>query len=281
MDPGRDWSEDRAAVAALLHTHDWTMNMTPPTDVPAPHPLIRIEALKKDYAMGTNIVQALRGVDLSVQRGELVAVMGPSGSGKSTFLHILGCLDRPSSGQYFLDGLAVRDLTIRQLAILRNRKLGFIFQTFHLPPRANALENVMLPLLYAGITGKPAEERSRQALAAVGLADRASHRPNQLSGGQQQRVAIARSLVMGPALLLADEPTGNLDTRTSLEVMAILQELHAAGITILIVTHEPDVAAFCERVVSSQDSKVVEDRATPNPRLAADVLAELAPGGAA
>ncbi len=240
-------------------------------------PLIRLEGLAKDYRLGSTVVHALRGVDLEVARGELVALMGPSGSGKSTLLHLVGCLDRPTSGRYWLEGVAVENLTARQLAFVRNRKLGFIFQTFNLLPRASALDNVALPLLYSGVSASVRQERSRLALAAVGLADRARHRPSELSGGQQQRVAIARALVTGPGLLLADEPTGNLDTRTSLEVMAILQQLNAAGITVLLVTHEPDIAAFCPRILTLQDGRVLQDVRLPGANRAADVLASLPP----
>ncbi len=244
-------------------------------------PRIRVEGLTKVYPMAGSAVQALRGVDLEVHTGELVAAMGPSGSGKSTFLNILGCLDRPSAGQYWLDGVAVGKLTVRQLARVRNRRIGMIFQSFNLLPRVSALENVMLPLLYAGVTGKRAEERAALALAAVGLAERGHHHPNQLSGGQQQRVAIARSLVTGPSIILADEPTGNLDSRTSLEIMAILQELNAAGGTILLVTHEPDIAGFCPRIIRFSDGRVAEDAPNPAPRRASEELASAAAEGVA
>ncbi len=241
------------------------------------HPVIRVEKLAKDYVAGTNKVHALRGIDLTIARGEMVAIMGPSGSGKSTFLNLVGCLDRPTAGQYWLEGIAVGRLSVGQLAIVRNRKIGFVFQSFNLLPRATALDNVTLPLLYAGMVGTPANRRGLQALTAVGLADRASHRPGELSGGQQQRVAIARSLVTGPSLILADEPTGNLDTRTSIEVMAILQELHDDGITIVLVTHEPDIAAYCDRVISFQDGVVVGDAPCPHPKRAEEALATLTP----
>jgi putative ABC transport system ATP-binding protein len=231
-----------------------------------------VAGLAKRYLMPAGDVQALRGVDLEVQAGEMVAVMGPSGSGKSTFMHIVACLDRPSAGQYWLDGVAVSKLTVRQLARVRNRRIGMIFQSFNLLPRASAQENVMLPLLYAGVTGKPAEERAALALAAVGLADRAQSRPNQLSGGQQQRVAIARSLVTGPSLILADEPTGNLDTKTSEEIMAILQSLNQAGGTVVLVTHEPDIAAYCPRIIRFADGQVAEDAPNPAPRRASEAL---------
>ncbi len=245
------------------------------------HPVIRVEELTKEYVMGTNTVHALRGVALTVTRGELVAIMGPSGSGKSTFLNLLGCLDRPTAGRYWLDGIAVDRLTAGQLAIVRNRKIGFVFQGFNLLPRATALENVTLPLLYAGMVGAPANQRGLQALAAVGLAERSEHRPSEMSGGQQQRVAIARGLVTGPSLLLADEPTGNLDTRTSIEVMAIFQQLHDEGITIVLVTHEPDIAAYCDRVISFQDGSVVQDAACPTPKRAEALLSTLVPEGVA
>ena len=240
-------------------------------------PVIRVEKLTKDYRMGTTMVHALRGIDLTVRRGEMVAIMGPSGSGKSTFLNLVGCLDRPTAGKYWLDGIAVSRLSTGQLATVRNRKIGFVFQSFHLLPRATALENVTLPPLYAGVVGAPARRRGLQALEAAQLPlDRARHQPSELSGGEQQRVAIARSLVTGPSLILADEPTGNLDTRTGLEVMAVLQELHDDGITIVLVTHEPDIAAYCGRVVRFQDGLVVDDAPCPSPKRAEDTLAALA-----
>jgi len=225
--------------------------------------------------MGNNIVRALRGVDLEVWPGEFVAVMGPSGSGKSTFMNLVGALDRPSSGEYWLDGARVSELSRDQLAAIRNRKVGFIFQGFNLLPRQTAIGNVMLPMLYAGLGGVHRRQRAQEALQLVGLADRADHRPNELSGGQQQRVAIARSLVNDPALILADEPTGNLDSRTSVEVMAILQELNDAGITIVLVTHEPEIASYCKRNVVFRDGKVVRDTFVPTLRRASDVLATL------
>ena len=246
-------------------------------------PVIRVERLVKDYVMGSSMasssVHALRGVDLTVKRGEMVAIMGPSGSGKSTFLNVVGCLDRPTEGRYWLDGIDVSQLSAGQLAVVRNRKIGFVFQQFNLLPWATALDNATLPLLYAGLGGPPARERGLLALAAVRLPrDRARHRPSELSGGEQQRVAIARALVTGPSLILADEPTGNLDTRTSLEVMAILQELHDDGITIVLVTHEPNIAAHCGRIVSFQDGLVVDDAPNERPKRAADTLAKMPTG---
>ncbi len=235
-------------------------------------PIIRVEALTKEYRMGSNVVRALRGVDLEVQAGEFAAVMGPSGSGKSTFMNLVGCLDRPNGGQYWLDGLLVSSLDRDELAAIRNRKIGFIFQGFNLLARASALGNVMLPMLYAGLNARDRRERGLQALEAVGLADRAQHKPSELSGGQQQRVAIARSLVNDPAIILADEPTGNLDSRTSVEVMAVLQGLNDQGITIILVTHEADIASYCGRNVTFKDGKVVRDTLLPQPRRAAEVL---------
>jgi putative ABC transport system ATP-binding protein len=222
-------------------------------------PVIRTEGLCKEYRLGRSVVQALRDVDLVLDQGEFVAVVGASGSGKSTLLNLLGCLDTPTRGRYWLEGMLVSRLTRDQRALVRNRKVGFVFQSFNLLPRATSLKNVMLPLLYAGIVGKPAERIARAALDEVGLTHRAQHRPLELSGGQQQRVAIARALVNRPSLLLADEPTGNLDVHTSLEVIATLQRLNEHGMTILLVTHEPDIAAYCRRLVSFADGRLVSD----------------------
>jgi putative ABC transport system ATP-binding protein len=238
-------------------------------------PTIKVEDLAKDYVLGTNVVHALRGVSLEVHPGEFVAVMGASGSGKSTFMNLIGCLDRPSRGSYHLDGIDVAQLNPDQLALVRNRKVGFIFQGFNLLPRMTALGNVMLPMVYAGVPEHLARDRAMAALAAVGLATREDHRPAQLSGGQQQRVAIARSLVNGPSIILADEPTGNLDSRTSVEVMAILQQLNAHGITILMVTHEPDIATYTKREVRFRDGRLIEDHPNDYPVDAAATLAEL------
>ena len=229
-------------------------------------PVVRTEGLTKDYRVGRNVVHALTGVDLGVEPGELVAVIGMSGSGKSTLLNLLGCLDTPTQGRYWLDGHLVSRLSRDQRALIRNRRIGFVFQSFNLLPRATSLKNVMLPLVYAGISGKRTEELARTALDQVGLSDRARHRPAELSGGQQQRVAIARALVNKPSLLLADEPTGNLDSRTSLEVLELLQSLNDRGMTILLVTHDADVAAFCRRRITFEDGHLVEDKRVEEPR---------------
>ena len=221
--------------------------------------LIELQDISRIYRMGDVDVPALRGVTLEVERGEFVAVMGTSGSGKSTLMNILGCLDRPSSGDYRLDGAAVARLSRVELAQIRNRTLGFVFQSFNLLPRTSALENVELPLLYAGVPAAERHRRARTALERVGLAERLDHTPSQLSGGQQQRVAIARALVNEPKLILADEPTGNLDTRTSLEVMALLQALGRSGITVMLVTHEADIAAYAERNIVMRDGQVIAD----------------------
>ncbi|SHH32659.1 ABC transporter ATP-binding protein [Desulfosporosinus lacus] len=237
--------------------------------------MINLKGIKKIYANGDIKVAALGGVDLHVGEGEFVAIMGPSGSGKSTMMNILGCLDTPTEGEYFLDGTDVAKATGDDLSVIRNRKIGFIFQGFNLLPRTMAVENVELPMLYAGTGGKERRTRAIAALESVGLGERIHHRPKELSGGQQQRVAIARALVTNPSIILADEPTGNLDSRSSEEVMAIFQRLHAQGNTIIIVTHEPDIAEFTERIVRFRDGHIEGDEIVKNPRKAqAQVIGE-------
>jgi putative ABC transport system ATP-binding protein len=234
--------------------------------------LIEVTDIAKDYVLGDSTVHALDGLTLSIDAGEFVAVMGPSGSGKSTFMNVIGCLDRPSRGGYRLAGEDVAAMDADELAVIRNRRIGFVFQQFNLLARTSALENVELPLMYAGL---PAAERHRRAaarLAQVGLDGRAGHLPSQLSGGQQQRVAIARALVNDPALILADEPTGALDSRTSLEIMALLQQLNRGGITVVVVTHEQDIAAYAGRLIGFRDGRVRSD-VRQSPRDAADDLA--------
>jgi putative ABC transport system ATP-binding protein len=227
-------------------------------------PLVVLEDITKVYRMGDTEVHALAGVSLTIEQGELVAIMGSSGSGKSTMMNLIGCLDRPSSGRYLLAGHDVSKLDVNDLAEIRNGLLGFVFQSFNLLPRTSALENVELPLVYAGVGGKERERRATEALTRVGLGTRLDHTPAELSGGQQQRVAIARALVGNPRLVLADEPTGALDSKTSVEVMALLQELGKTGITVVIVTHEPDIAAYTARVITMRDGKVLTDeRRTP------------------
>ena len=240
---------------------------------PQRQPVIQVTDMVKDYSRGSSVVHALRSISLRVQTGEFVAVMGPSGSGKSTFMNMLGCLDRPTSGSYVLDGAEVTSLKRDQLADLRGKKLGFIFQGFNLLARMNALENVMLPMVYGAIPTPIRQQRGRVALDAVGLASRMYHRPMEMSGGQQQRVAIARALVNAPSLILADEPTGNLDSRTSVEIMAILQRLNQVGATIVLVTHEPDIAAYCSRTVVFRDGVIQSDQYNSRPLSAAEALA--------
>ncbi|HEX7025245.1 MAG TPA: ABC transporter ATP-binding protein [Gemmatimonadales bacterium] len=221
--------------------------------------VIQIRDLVRTYAMGAETVQALRGVSLEIRRNEYVAIMGPSGSGKSTMMNLIGCLDTPSSGEYWLNGQEVSRMPDDALARVRNREIGFVFQTFNLLPRASALANVELPLVYAGISARARRDRARTALGRVGLGNRMDHRPNELSGGQRQRVAIARALVNEPAILLADEPTGNLDSSTSEEIMRVFGSLHGQGQTIIMVTHEQDIAAHAERIVVLRDGRVASD----------------------
>lgn len=230
--------------------------------------LIDIRGLWKVYDLGRSKVQALRGVDLQIRKGEYIAIMGPSGSGKSTLMNLLGCLDTPSSGHYLFKGHDVAQMDDDELAAIRNREIGFVFQSFNLLPRASVLRNVELPLVYAGMSPDEREERALQACETVGLAERTHHRPNELSGGQRQRVAIARALINTPSIILADEPTGNLDSRTGEDIMRIFAGLHSQGNTIILVTHEDDIAQYAHRLVRIFDGKVASDQPVTNPRLA-------------
>jgi len=244
-------------VSTALRNTDERMAMLPP-DVPR-DAMIVTRALTREYDMGGEIVRALRGVDVMIRRNEFVAIMGPSGSGKSTLMNVIGCLDSPTSGEYWLNGHRVSELGDNELARIRNQEIGFVFQTFNLLPRATALHNVELPLVYGGVGAKERRDRAEEALRRVGLADRVNHRPNELSGGQRQRVAIARALVNRPSILLADEPTGNLDSATSTEIMALFEELFREGQTIVLVTHEHDIAAHAARQVHLKDGRVESD----------------------
>jgi len=253
-----------------------TANGAASSGVSQPAAVIRVEGVTKVYQMGRNSVHALRGITLTVQRGEMIAIMGHSGSGKSTLMNVLGCLDVPTAGTYDLDGVRVNGLSKNELADLRNQKLGFVFQGFNLLARTSALENVELPMLYDR-SGRRRDTRAlaQKSLERVGLGERLDHHPSELSGGQQQRVAIARALVTEPTVLLADEPTGNLDSRTSVEILALFQELNDQGITILVVTHEPDVACYAKRVVEVKDGHILRDEPMPSRRSAAEDLRAL------
>lgn len=238
--------------------------------------IIRIENMKRDFKVGDQTVHALRGISFTIHEGEFVTIMGTSGSGKSTLLNILGCLDIPTSGEYFLDGIPVRKMSSDERATLRNRKIGFVFQSYNLLPKTTAVENVELPLLYNRSVGRlERRRRAVTALEAVGLRSRLNHRSNQMSGGQQQRVAIARALVNDPVILLADEATGNLDTRTSFEILTLFQQLHDQGRTIIFVTHNPDIARFSSRNITLRDGRIIEDTVNETPASAAEVLATL------
>jgi putative ABC transport system ATP-binding protein len=246
--------------AAAFHAAGSSAALRAPTPAPAANEVIRIEGLRKDYVLGVEVVRALRGVDLVIERGEYVAIMGPSGSGKSTLMNLIGCLDTPTEGEYWLNGEAVSQLRDDELAHIRNREIGFVFQTFNLLPRATALHNVELPLVYGGVPAAERRRRAAEMLERVGLGDRMTHRPSELSGGQRQRVAIARALVNRPAILLADEPTGNLDSSTSTGIMAVFEQLQASGQTIILVTHEPDIANHAHRMVLLRDGVIETDR---------------------
>ena len=227
------------------------------------NPLIKITNIKRDFPLGNEIVYVLKGIDLEINKGEYVALMGPSGSGKSTLMNLLGCLDTPTSGTYILNGKNVSEMQDDELAGIRNKEIGFVFQTFNLMPRTTALDNVALPMVYAGHSKSERIERATEVLTQVGLNDRMDHKPNQLSGGQRQRVAVARALVNKPSIILADEPTGNLDSKTSLEIMGLFNEIHAQGNTVILVTHEEDIAAYAHRIIRLRDGIIESDKVNP------------------
>lgn len=231
------------------------------------NPLLMLKDIERHFTVGSETIKALNGVDLTISRNEYVALMGPSGSGKSTLMNILGCLDTPSAGTYVLNGKDVSKMSDNQLAEVRNKEIGFIFQTFNLLPKSSALENVMMPLVYAGLPGDKRLERANRVLEDVGLSNRAKHKPNELSGGQRQRVAIARALVNHPSIILADEPTGNLDTKTSYEIMSLFAAIHKNGNTIIVVTHEEDIARYAHRIIRMRDGKVESDERNEHPRV--------------
>jgi putative ABC transport system ATP-binding protein len=235
-----------------------------PTIINNEEPLIIIKDIGRKYVIGSEIIHAIKSVTLTINKGEFVALMGPSGSGKSTLMNILGCLDTPTKGEYILNGINVSHMTDNDLAEVRNNEIGFVFQTFNLLPRNSALDNVALPLVYAGINKEKRNERARRALENVGLGNRTDHRPNELSGGQRQRVAVARALINDPSIILADEPTGNLDTKTSIEIMGLMEDIHAKGNTIILVTHEEDIAKHAHRIVRMRDGLVEDDYMNEN-----------------
>lgn len=236
------------------------------------HKVISIDHLSKVYVMGGQKLHALRDISFEIRKNEYVALMGPSGSGKSTLMNILGCLDSPTSGNYFLNGTNVSQMKDSELAFVRNKEIGFVFQTFNLLPRISSLDNVAIPLIYAGISRKERIQRAEHVLSLVGLADRMGHKPNELSGGQRQRVAIARAIVNDPAIILADEPTGNLDTKTSIEIMDIFSEIQNDGNTVILVTHEPDIAAYAHRIIRLRDGLIEDDRINEHPKLMTKIL---------
>lgn len=237
--------------------------------------LINIKEIGRKYVIGTEVIHALKSVSLTINKGEFVALMGPSGSGKSTLMNILGCLDTPSKGQYILNGINVSQMSDNELAEVRNKEIGFVFQTFNLLPRSTSLDNVALPLIYAGAGKKERDERATQALENVGLGNRVTHKPNELSGGQRQRVAVARALINNPSIILADEPTGNLDTKTSIEIMALLEEIHSKGNTIILVTHEEDIAQHAHRIVRMRDGLIEKDYLNDEPKTVSPRLKNL------